>query len=487
MDNARDLEVLLKSRHGLILAETDDEERFLDIVRLAADELELPVWTWSSTRGLVRDGQESAQYQTVHPHYALDFVAYLEGPGVYVFVDAHPILEDPKIVRRVKEIGQTFGEGQALVLTAPAYDVPIELDGLARTWSLRPPNRQELRDLTDRTLADLERQGTAIDLENGDIDEIVTSLQGLSLRQAERLIQHAALEDGAVTAADVPRIRAAKAEQLMTGGVLELIESHTTTLDGVGGFNGLKHWLGLRRQAFLEDVPGLDRPRGLLMTGVPGCGKSLAAKAVAKSWGIPLVLLDPARLYSKYIGESEERLSKALSTVDALSPAVLWIDEIEKGFAAGGTADGGLSTRLLGTFLRWMQERTSRVFLMATANDVSALPPELLRKGRFDEIFFVDLPGDTTRHDVLRLQLTARELDPADFDLDKLVELTHGFSGAEIEMAIVGGLYRAHAAGAGLSEADLVTEVDSTVPLSVSRAEDVARLRAWATARAVPA
>ena len=483
MDNVEDLSVLLKSRHGLILAETDDEERFLDVVNAVSDELSLPVWVWTATKGLSRVDHDP-QYMTVRPSRALDFIDHLGSDGVYVFADAHSIMNDAATLRRVKELGQSLSERQALILTAPKHEIPPELDGLAHKWRLRPPDRGELEFLVKRTVRDLKARNLAVHLGQDDIGRIADAVQGLSLRQAERLIQRAALEDGQLTEGDVAGIRDGRAQVLLDSEVLELVETRAFSLDDVGGFTNLKSWLSLRRRAFTSPIPGLDPPRGLLMTGIPGCGKSLAAKAVAASWELPLVLLEPARLYSKYLGESEQRLLQALDTVDVLAPAVLWIDEIEKGFSTG-SSDGGVSTRVLGTFLRWMQERSGSVFLIATANDVSSLPPELLRKGRFDEIFFVDLPDEPSRAAIFSLQLARRELDLSRFDVEHLARLTAGCSGAEIEMAIVGGLYRAHAGEAPLSQSDIEIEIASTVPLSVTRAEDVARLRSWAASRAV--
>lgn len=483
MDNAEDLSVLLKSRHGLLLAETDDEERFLDLVTTVAEALELPVWMWSATRGLSRSGHDP-QYMTVRPKQALDFIDDLGGDGVYVFADAHGILLDPMTLRRVKELGQQMSERQALILTAPNHEIPPELEGLAHKWRLRPPDSSELEALVVRTLGDLDRRRFPIDLSDGHVAKLAEAVHGLTLRQAERLIQRAALDDGRLTDADVAHIRDGRAEVLLDSDVLELVETRSFGLDDVGGFTNLKAWLELRRKAFVSAIPGLDPPRGILMTGIPGCGKSLAAKAVAASWELPLVLLEPGRLYSKYLGESEQRLLQALDTIDVLAPAVLWIDEIEKGFATG-SSDGGVSTRVLGTFLRWMQERSGSIFLIATANDVSALPPELLRKGRFDEIFFVDLPDAPSRSAILEVQLERRKLDVSKFDIERLVDVTAGHSGAEIEMAIVGGLYRAHGADAPLTSEDIATEIASTVPLSVTRAEDVHRMRSWAASRAV--
>jgi SpoVK/Ycf46/Vps4 family AAA+-type ATPase len=232
---------------------------------------------------------------------------------------------------------------------------------------------------------------------------------------------------------------------------------------------------------------GLEPPRGVLLTGVPGCGKSLVAKSLARSWGLPLVLLDPARLFGPYVGESERRLHASLRTVEAMAPVVLWIDEIEKGFPSGGEADAGVARRVLGSFLRWMQDRPPGVFVVATSNDVTALPPEFARKGRFDEVFFVDLPAEEERREIFRLHLTRRDRDPDAFDVSALAGATEGFSGAEIEAAVVGALYRAYAAGTDLTNAALLEEVAATLPLSRSRPEEIALLRGWAEAHAIAA
>ena len=369
----------------------------------------------------------------------------------------------------------------------PVYSPEIE--SLAHQWSLKPPGTEELRALVRRTLDMFVARSFPVAVNTDHIDQIVDALRGLTITEAERLVQREALRDGQISPADIPALRTAKAELLNSDGILELVEADVGTLDEVGGLDGLKSWLRLRRRVMLSDdaLPGLDPPRGVLLTGVPGCGKSLVAKTLANTWGVPLVLLDPSRLYSKYIGESEQRLNAALSTVEAMAPAVLWIDEIEKGLASSGDADGGVSRRLLGTFLRWMQERSGDLFMVATANDVSALPPELLRRGRFDEIFFVDLPGSDERAEILSGHLSKRNWDPNDFDLPGLVVASEGFSGAELETVVVGALYRALAAEDALTTDALMKELDETVPLSVSRREDVAALRAWANGRAVSA
>ncbi len=488
VDSTADLRVLFRSRHPLLVVEAVDEERLLTLVRRVADEADLPVWTWTAARGLARDGM-APQYRTADPRAALAFVADLSTPGVFVFCDAQVLFSDPVALRAVKDAAGSAEPGQTIVLAGPDLTVPPELKGMALPWSLRPPSDEELLELVRGTMTHLAGRGAAgggdPEMERG----LAEALRGLTLADAQHLLQQTVLRSGGLSEQDLPRVRAAKMEFLDSDGVLELVAT-PGTLDRVAGLAGLKRWLAARGKAIGSErarAMGLDPPRGILLTGVPGCGKSLVAKTLAATWGRPLLLLDPARIYRKYIGESEQRLEAALRTAEAMAPAVLWIDEIEKGFATGGDADGGVSERLLGTFLRWMQDRPDGVFLVATANDVSALPPEFLRKGRFDEVFFVDLPGPAARRAIFEAQLSARRHDPAHFDLERLAAVTEDFSGAEIEAVVVGALYRAFAASADLTTGDLLAEAASVVPLSVSRAEEITALRAWAAERTVPA
>ena len=465
-----------------------DEARFMDILGRAAQALGVPVWVWTSTRGLARNGQHPA-YGTVDPRKALDFIAELTDPGVFVFADVHHALRDPVTVRRIKELAQAARRGQTIVLSAPVLELPPELDGLAIPWDLRPPDHQDLRGLVDRTLDDLRARNFPVALDDGGVESLVDALRGLSTAEAEGLVYRAAMEDGKVAEGDVDFVRKAKAELLGAGGTIELVNPGAGGLDRVGGMDQLKEWLSLRGQALSPDARayGLEPPKGVLLTGIPGCGKSLVAKSLAAAWGLPLVLLDPGALYGPYVGESEQRLRHAVRTVEAMAPVVLWIDEIEKGFARDRDADGGVSARLMGTFLRWMQDRQDGVFLVATCNDVTALPPELGRKGRFDEVFFVDLPDRAERAEIFRVHLEARGRAPGAFDLARLGEAADGFSGAEIEAAVVSALYRAFAERRQLTTNDIVGEIAATVPLSRARPEEVEALREWARERAVTA
>jgi SpoVK/Ycf46/Vps4 family AAA+-type ATPase len=318
---------------------------------------------------------------------------------------------------------------------------------------------------------------------------IVRNLRGLSLGEARRLARHLIFRDGVICANDLPELAKLKFELLNKSGNLHF-EYDTAQFADVAGLTRLKAWVTQRRAAYSSEKlpPGLDPPKGMLLLGVQGCGKSLAAKAVAGGFGVPLVRLDFGTLYNKYHGETEKNLREALASAEQIAPCVLWIDELEKGLAASGSSeDGGVSRRVLGYFLTWMAERKSRVFLVATANAVKDLPPELLRKGRFDEIFFVDLPNHGVRAEIFRLHLAKREVDWEAFSLDTLAAAAEGFSGAEIEQAVVSGLYAAHAMGTPLDEAALLREIRGTRPLSVLMSEQVNALREWASTRTVPA
>ena len=485
VDNTRDLQLLLASNHSLLYVRTAEETRALGFIRAAAHAVGASVWLWSMTEGLRLDGGE-AVYQSESIDAAIEFVRDRQRRGVFVFRDAGPALRDDGARRRLREAVQSAAHGQTIVVMGAAIDVTPDLADLAHEWQLRPPSPSELEGMARRTLGDLSARGLTVAIGPTELRQIVQDLSGLSMNEAERALQRAAMADGRVDVDDLPRIRATKAEILSQEGILELIESPGITLEDVGGLDTLKNWLEVRRRVFVEPhrAPHLDVPRGLLLTGVPGCGKSLVAKATASSWQLPLVLLDPARMYGKYVGESEQRLDETLRVVDTLSPAILWIDEVEKGFSSAGEGDGGVSARVLGTFLRWLQERDSRVFLIATSNDVRSLPPELLRRGRLDEIFFVDVPSDEERHAILAFHLSMRGQDPATFDLRRLADASDGFSGAELETAIVAALYQTFASDIELTTDQILREIRHTVPLTVTRSEEMNALRAWAQERA---
>jgi SpoVK/Ycf46/Vps4 family AAA+-type ATPase len=308
--------------------------------------------------------------------------------------------------------------------------------------------------------------------------------------EAEKILTKAIVEDGTLGAADIQHVIDAKREVVEREGLLEYYPAEAHMSD-IADLRSLKGWLAKRRAVVQSPERaqefGLEFPRGVLLLGVPGCGKSLSAKAVAAEWGLPLLKLDPSNLYNKYIGESEGNFKRAMRAAERMAPVILWIDELEKAFASGGSEDGGVSQRILGSFLSWMQERQGEVFVVATANDVQSLPPEFLRKGRFDEIFFVDLPDPATRAEIFRIHLEARGHDAEEFDLEGLAERTEGFSGSEIEQTVVSALYTAFSDGGTLGTEGIRAEIAHTHPLSVTMGEKVQAMRAWARDRTVPA
>jgi SpoVK/Ycf46/Vps4 family AAA+-type ATPase len=335
-----------------------------------------------------------------------------------------------------------------------------------------------------------EREFVDVDLSREEMAGLLRSLSGLTLLEAEKILTKAMIEDHRLTAEDIGHVIEAKRVVVEREGLLEYYPVEQTLAD-IADLATLKSWLSKRKNVVAHPVSagefGLTFPRGVLLLGVPGCGKSLSAKAVAREWGLPLLKFDTSNLYNKYIGESEKNFKRAIRAAERMAPVVLWIDELEKAFAVGGTDDGGVSQRILGSFLSWMQDRKGEVFIVATANDIERLPPEFLRKGRFDEIFFVDLPDGATRREIFRLHLEARSQDPSRFDLDTLAAATNGFSGSEIEEVVVSGLYTAFSDGTSLTTASLGEAVKGTVPLSVTMGERVDALRRWARGRTVPA
>jgi SpoVK/Ycf46/Vps4 family AAA+-type ATPase len=381
---------------------------------------------------------------------------------------------------------------RSIVLLGAAIQLPPELEADAVAFQLGLPSMDELVSGVKATLAELNRtQGIATSLDATGVGQLAKNLAGLSEDDALRVLRQSLLARRKADVGLLDDVLEAKRHAMHTGGLLETIKRDASFAD-VAGLERLREWIGKRKSALTPEGQrfGLVPPKGVLITGVQGCGKSLAARAVAGEWGYELARLDAGALYDKFVGESEKRLKKALDVAQKLSPVVLWIDEIEKAFASAGSsgdADAGLSQRLLATLLTWMQDRESGVFLAATSNNITILPPEMLRKGRFDEIFFVDLPSVASRTALFALHIRKRGRDTTGFDLAKLAGASDGFSGAEIEQVIAAGLYTAFGQKQQLSTEILLAEIQSTQPLSVTRAEEITAIRGWAKSRAVPA
>jgi len=532
------LKVLINSSTPIVVMETVEEMRALSLVRMACSQLSLPVFEWTIADGLVRSGSgaaapqpivyprpetrmgalpqgnseadrlmravlsqagndagaspRTAMYNTTDPVQALANLETMTIEAVFVLKDFHRHMDNPVVVRRLRDVGQKFSANRrTLVLTAPAIEMPPELASLVEFLDLPLPDRDRLREIIRETYTRMASTHTLkLQLDASGVDAMAANLRGLTEEAAERAISQTVVGHLALSPDCVTDVLDAKKALLKRSEMLEFVDS-TDTMASVGGLDNLKRWLQQRRGAWEDGALkfGLDPPKGVIILGVQGCGKSLCARAVAGEWKLPLVKFDTAAVYDKFIGETEKRIQKVFRVAEGLAPCVLWIDELEKVFAGSGpdsaSADAGVSSRLLASFLSWMQERKPAVFVAATCNNVTVLPPELIRKGRFDELFFVDLPSAAERKQIFSIQLTKRKRNPAAYDLDQVTAAAQGFSGAEIESAVQTALYAAFARRQELTTEDLLTALSSTVPLSVTRAEEIAQLRAWAKDRAV--
>jgi ATP-dependent 26S proteasome regulatory subunit len=487
-----ELRLLINSRHPIITVETAEEERLEAMLLDVATELAVPLYEWSVTTGLAK-AHGAPMYNTDNPEQALSNIALIQGDGVFLLKDFPRYCDNDKICRRLRELAEKFRTARrSIVLTAASLQLPADLEGDAIPFQLGLPAAEDLLPGVKQVLADLNReQHVAISLDIAAMTQLARNLVGLPQEEALRVLRKSILARGKADAGLLDAVLDTKREVLRTEGLIESVRRDASFGD-VAGLRRLREWIDKRKSALTAEGQrfGLVPPKGVLITGVQGCGKSLAARAIAGQWGYELARLDAGALYDKYVGESERRLHKALELAQKLAPMVLWIDEIEKAFASAGSsgdADAGLSQRLLATLLTWMQDRESGVFLAATSNNITVLPPEMLRKGRFDEIFFVDLPNGEVRAALFALHLKKRGRDASAFDLPKLAAASDGFSGAEIEQAILAGLYTAFSAKQQLSTEILIAEIQGTQPLSVTRAEEVQSIREWAKTRAVAA
>jgi len=493
MHDGHDLSLILESRVPLVVVETRDETRLLSFlvrqVSATATENYRPLFRWTVTDGLQRlDIDLPPQPTNADPAQVLQHIRAIDSPGVYVLLDFHPYISDPVHIRLLKDIAlKAIETNSTLLLVSHELDLPEELRQYSATFQMALPDDNERKQIISAVVKDWNAAHPGeVEVDQQAMDLLVRNLAGLSRADTERLARHAVFDDGALSHSDLPEVNTAKYALLNSQGLLSY-EYETAQFSDVGGLSKLKVWLEQRRRV-LQDGTGtqLDLPRGLLLLGVQGCGKSLAAKATAGILEMPLLRLDAGALYNKFHGETERNLRESLQQAEVMSPCVLWLDEIEKAMASG-SGDDGLSRRVLGAFLTWLAEKKSLVFVVATANDVSQLPPELVRKGRFDEIFFVDLPTPQVRMDILSIHLQRRNLSPDDFDLLALVEASDGFSGAEIEQAIIAALYTTRAVNADIQSKHLIDEFRRSKPLSVLMAEKLAAQRQWAVERTVSA
>jgi hypothetical protein len=487
-----ELTTLVLSRHPAIVVETVEEDRADGQLAAVAAATGLALFEWTVTSGLVRVPATQPVYGTRDPLVMLTNVGQLGVEGLFVLKDFGSHFAAAAVSRAFRELLDQFAKPQRLstfVLLGASLELPPELASQVVRYELRLPSRDEYRGAIVEVVESLRANDRAhVDLPVTEYEAFATALAGLTLNQARQALAQAAIEDGRLSSDDLARVVDLKARALRNDSLLEYFPAAEDAYE-LGGFANLQRWLTRARVAFTPAAAELNlpAPKGVMFVGVQGCGKSLAAKVIARQWQQPLLKLDASRLFDKFVGESEKNLRRALATAESMAPVVLWIDEIEKAMSPrGGDADGGLSARLFGSFLTWLQEKREDVFVVATANDLSSLPPELLRKGRFDEIFFVDLPDAAERADILAIHLRLRKQDPAGLDLEQVAAAADGFSGAELEQVVITSLLRALQDQRELDTGLLLDELAATVPLARSRRDDIARLRERAREQFVP-
>jgi ATP-dependent 26S proteasome regulatory subunit len=486
------LDLYVRARYPLLWLVTPEERRAVDeIVALAAEQRKR-VLLWSGTVGLVNPAVPDREDNAKRDPLAL-LKAILEDtePCLWVLRDFHPFLKDPNVVRRLREVAFRLEHSEkTVILLGPVLKIPPELEKEITVLDFELPTPTELQVMLDSIVAALERSGKgAVSLDKRQRARLVQACLGLTETEAGNAVAKAVVQaNGVLDGRAVEAVTAEKQQIIRKSGLLEFYDN-TERMENVGGLDVLKEWLRKRVRAFGEEARafGLPEPKGILLVGVQGCGKSLVARSVANTWRLPLLRLDVGRLFASLVGSSEENLRQAIRVAESISPVVLWVDEIEKGFSGVGSSnvsDAGTAARVFGSFITWLQEKQKPVFVIATANDVSQLPPELVRKGRFDEIFFVDLPSAQERVDIWRIHLLKRNRAPQEFDLGVLAMASEGLSGAEIEQAVIAGLYEAFDRGRPLQMGDLLDVLQDTVPLSRMMDEQIEDLRAWARQRA---
>lgn len=489
MDDLAKLDEFLLQKNPLVIVKTHEEPRILAMLQRFAALNGRRMSRWSVTTGLFDEATGQKAYNTEALEDALRHIGTSPGSSVHVFFDAHHFLSNPVVIRLIKDLINQ-DPNRMLVFVTPEFEIPEDLKKAAASFSPDLPTRERsLEILREEARQWSAQSGEKVAATRQSITLLTQHLCGLTESDIRKLCRMTIHDDGAITADDISKVLRYKHQSLESANLLTL-ETEVPTLNEIGGLQRLKQWLQIRKEVFIdpESSPGLPAPKGMLLLGVQGAGKSLAAKCVAGSWQLPLFQLDFGALYGKYHGESESNLRGALNIAKTMAPCVLWLDEIEKGLSADrGNSDDGVSRRMLATLLTWMSEREERVFIVATANDISSLPPELLRKGRFDEIFFVDLPNEDARSTIFSIHIAKRKVPLTNFNVPELVARSAGYSGAEIEQAILGASYEAHARRTPICQQDVINAITQTQPLSVVMAEQIEVLRQWAASRTVPA
>jgi SpoVK/Ycf46/Vps4 family AAA+-type ATPase len=508
---------LFRARFPYLYISTWEEDRVLSIIRSIASDANIirttrQIFVWKLTTGMMQDKQGAsdeadAQLKATDALKTLEFIEKYPEPAIFVLVDFHVYLgergrpPDYQVIRKLRDLSPILrrsNKPKNIVLISPTVVLPNDLQKEVTIVDFELPSFEEIKSVLDEMINANRKSGKiVVDLDEEEAERLAKAALGLTLQEAENAFARAMVDDGRLDSSDIEVILEEKQQIIRKTGILEFIKSDLQ-MEDVGGLENLKRWLSKRNKSWQVSAQRycIPAPKGVLITGVPGCGKSLIVKAISAAWQLPLLRLDVGKVFSGLVGSSEENMRQAIKTAEAIAPSILWIDEIEKGFSTVfSSGDSGTSTRVFGTFLTWMQEKTKPVFVAAAANNIHSLPAELLRKGRFDEIFFVDLPTRYERIDIFRVHLNKRLLDAkvlgdlliTDDFIANLADITEGFVGAEIEQAVISALFEAFAENRSLTSDDFVVAIKNTVPLSVTQAEQIHAIREWANVRAVAA
>lgn len=488
------MDVFIRARYPLIYIVSYEEQRILKILSRMASERDKQLFIWSITSGIRKaDDPMKVDEATRDPIAALNHIERQTYPAIFVLHDFHSYLNDQTVTRKLRELMSNLKDTyETIVILSPTLNIPIELEKDMAVVEFELPVKEDLLKLLDEIVEVVGKTGEVkIDLNDEVKNSLVKAALGLTLNEAENAFAKAIVVDKSLGPADIERVLSEKEQVIKKSQILEYYHTDEKMAD-VGGLNNLKDWVIKRSVAFDDKAKsfGLPEPKGVLLIGVQGCGKSLTCKAISGLWKMPLLRFDVGRVFSGIVGSSEDNMRRAIRTAESVAPSILWIDEIEKslsGVQSSSFSDSGTSARVFSTFLTWLQEKKKPVFVVATANNIQLLPPELLRKGRFDEIFFVDLPTMEERKVIFSIHISKRKRDPAKFDLSAVARESEGFSGAEIEQVVISALFDAFVKNVELTTDDLIANIKATVPLSQTMREDIASLRSWAATRARPA
>jgi SpoVK/Ycf46/Vps4 family AAA+-type ATPase len=487
-DASLHIEYLIRARYSLIYIVSSEESRIENILSIISQKRNKSLFFWSITRGM--EGENNFHKEELRePLSALDFINDFDVNGFFVLRDFHPFLDDPVVIRRLRDLNKSLksqAKNKNIIILSPLLKIPAELEKEISIIEYALPGREELNRIVERVMQLVDKpESLDVFSDENKREKILEAALGLTTEEAENVFARSIVQTGQF---DIGIVLSEKEQIIKKSGVLEFYKTEEE-IEDVGGLENIKIWIQKRTKSFSLEARNfsLPQPKGILLIGIPGCGKSLTAKAISNLWNLPLLKFDVGRVFSSLVGSSEENVRKAIATAEAIAPSILWLDELEKGFAgmqSSGASDAGTSARVFGTFITWLQEKTSPVFVVATANNVSVLPPEMLRKGRFDEIFYVDLPNTEERESIFKIHIKKRKRNPENFNLAKLAEKSAGYSGAEIEQIIISALYDAFDSGEDLTEERLLHSLSETIPLSQTMGEEITRIRNWAKTRA---